>query len=293
METRFARPVFGAPSESEVGVEGRVEAAGNGWHAVVSLVNAEGVVLGTRDVSSADPSCRELDASLTFIVALFVDPNAAANVAELPPAVTKPETPPLEPPEAETPPEKTAAAVKTLPAGAAPWKSWAALGGGIALGVLPEPSPELVLAVGVLPPGGFPLLLRGTLLHEELRGTVGSPEPIAFSLATGGLAACPLHREWPVGELRACAGVDAGILSTRGLSRDTILVRRRAAFAADARAEGVLHLGEHALILAGATLAVPLIRDYFDYERSADSTLVYRQDPVGASFDVAIGVRVP
>ncbi len=75
VETRLRRPVFGG--EPTLVVDGVVERSEPGWRAHLTLRDATGALLGTRDVSSAEPECPSLDSRVTLVVALLIDPTAS------------------------------------------------------------------------------------------------------------------------------------------------------------------------------------------------------------------------
>lgn len=289
VESRLHRSVFGAPSQADVAVEGYIEPApapkASGWRAVVSIIDAAGTVLGTREIESQEVACRDLDASIALTIALLIDPNAEL----LPAPETPADTPRIE--EKGPPPPSQA----TLPRSQsdAPFRSWATLGGGVALGLLPQPAPGLVLRLGVAPGRMWPIVFQGALYREELQAAASTADDsVGFSLASGGAMVCPLGTERQRGSLRLCAGLDAGILTTRGLADSAILVHRRFVASAASRLEGTLYFG-HFLLAAAAAAVVPLVRDTFEYEREGERSLVFREAPLGAAFDLSVGYRSP
>ena len=293
VEARLGRSVFGAPGRADVAVEGYVGPADNGWRAVVSISDAAGAVLGTRELVNLDTTCRDLDAPLALTIALLLDPSAelssspaAAPAENREPAVVvspvQSAPPPIPLPPAPLHAEPDAAL-----------RSWAALGGGLAFGLLPRPAPGMVLRVGVAARGAWPIVLDGALYREEEEVAAPRAEPIGFSLAYGGAALCPLGMERRRAAWRACAGLDAGLLSTRGLADGGILVHRRFVASATGRLEGTLYFGRHFLVAAAVSVMVPLVRDSFDYDRDGERTLVFRAPAAGATFDLGLGFRSP
>jgi hypothetical protein len=295
VESRLHRSVFGEPSQADVAVEGYIQPAAaparTGWKAVVSIIDAAGKVIGTREIESPEVGCRDLDASIALTIALLIDPNA-----ELSPAETAPPNGPRarekNPPSSPTPPRRGPGSPRAPSQSGAPLESWATLGGGVALGLLPHPAPGAVLRLGIRPGRLWPIVFQGALYREELQGAAAGSEPIGFSLASGGFALCPLRAEQGRGSLRLCAGLDAGLLATRGLADGAILVHRRFVTSPTGRLEGALHFG-HFVVGAAAAVAVPLIRDTFEYEREGARSLVFREAPIGATFDLGLGYRSP
>ncbi|MEW5743459.1 MAG: hypothetical protein AB1938_31400 [Myxococcota bacterium] len=98
VEDKLHRPVFGA--EPAVLVDGVVERFEGDWRARISLVDAQGTVLGTREVTSRESACASLDDKVTLVVALLIDPSAALG----PPPVLPPAPAPALPPPPPTSP---------------------------------------------------------------------------------------------------------------------------------------------------------------------------------------------
>ncbi len=293
VEDRLRRRVFEAPGQADVAIEGHVERSDSAWHALVSVTDLAGTVVGTRELSSADPSCHDLDAPLALAIALLVDPTATASIPpevqprESPAAATSSATPPPHPP--------SAGRARKAPDRASPdqpWRSFMNVGAGLAVGALPDASPGLVLRIGVVPPRAWPIVLSGALWTESL-ASVGGANSIGFSLAYAGLGVCPIVARWRGAGLSACAGLDAGAMSTRGLADGAILVRRRFVIAAAGRIEGSLDLGSRWFFGIGGGPSVPLVRDSFVYERGDATHLVFRMASVAAAFDAGLGFRSP
>ncbi len=79
VENRLGRPVFGADPELRIdGILKRPEAEPT-WRAKLILLDKTGAVLGSRDVFSSEKDCRSLDASLTLVIAVMIDPLASLS----------------------------------------------------------------------------------------------------------------------------------------------------------------------------------------------------------------------
>ncbi len=92
LEARLHRAVFA--SDAKFIVVGVVDREGNGWRAHITLRDPDGVMLGTRDVSSDEPACSSLDSRMTLVVALLIDPMASLRTQGVKPAAA-PVLPPL------------------------------------------------------------------------------------------------------------------------------------------------------------------------------------------------------
>lgn len=291
VEARLRRPVFVAPGAADISVEGYVEATGTTFHAVISIADSKGSLIGTRELSSADASCRDLDAQLALTIALMIDPNAAGAPAPSPNAASAspltPAVPRNEPPSRET--EQVAAA------GPVPetWRSTVQAGGALGLGLLPAVAPGAMLRAGLVPPRMVRVVLEAAFWSEEDATPADSANAVGFSLAYGGLGACAFDLGGPAVVVRLCAALTAGVISTRGLDDGAILVRHRFTAAALLRGEVVANMGAHFFVAAGAAASTPFIRDTFEYQHDGQSDRLFRPSAVAGVFDLSLGFQSP
>lgn len=107
IERRVGHPVFAA--NADLSIEGVLRAGGEApakWSARLTLVDASGRVLGSRDVTATTASCRGIDEALTLVVALMIDtklkeapppePPKAAPAPTPPPVIATPPASPVE-----------------------------------------------------------------------------------------------------------------------------------------------------------------------------------------------------
>jgi hypothetical protein len=127
-----------------------------------------------------------------------------------------------------------------------------------------------------------------TQQEESARGAT-----VSFALETVALALCPLHVSSDVAGARACAGMDAGVLSTHGPGAGTVVERRRFVTDAVVRLEGSLNLGRHLFLAVSPALVVPFVRDTFDYDWNGEQSRVFRMAPVAFTGDLTVGFRTP
>jgi len=95
VEEKLGKAVFGQNPEFRIdGFIKRSEKAPR-WKGRLTLLDAQGAVLGSREVSSDETSCRAIDASLALVVAVMIDPTVALSgkKAEEPPPVESPPPP--------------------------------------------------------------------------------------------------------------------------------------------------------------------------------------------------------
>ncbi|MFT3840831.1 MAG: hypothetical protein QM723_27830 [Myxococcaceae bacterium] len=108
VERRLGRPVFGA--EPDLRIDGYLVSADGTpknakWRARLTLIDAHGTVEGSRDVTTADASCRGIDDSLVLVVAVMIDPSAALTPFASPsPPPPTPSPPPVATPGPTPPP---------------------------------------------------------------------------------------------------------------------------------------------------------------------------------------------
>jgi hypothetical protein len=131
----------------------------------------------------------------------------------------------------------------------------------------------------------------GALHGDEQASTRGAS--VAFSRETVALSLCPLRAASGIAGVQACAGMDAGVVSTHGLSGDAVLHRRRFVTDAVLRLQGSLRFGRHLFLAASPALVVPFVRDTFDYDWNGTQDRVFRMSAVAFEGDLAIGFRAP
>jgi len=104
VEGRVGQPIFREPADHFI--EGDVTVQNVGWLARVVVTDAKGTPLGQREVVTTEPGCASLDARLTLVLSLLIDPAGSlrARPMETTPAPT-PRLPalPLEAPRALSP----------------------------------------------------------------------------------------------------------------------------------------------------------------------------------------------
>lgn len=121
---RMGRPLFAAHGErSTLTVSARIEPRGDGLVATVELMDASGVRLGRRELTSEDSSCEGLIESLALVVGMMLDYAPSAEEIE--------EAPIRVPPRSEW--ELRVGGVGEAGFGLAPAASW---GGGVAVNVV-------------------------------------------------------------------------------------------------------------------------------------------------------------
>jgi hypothetical protein len=288
VEKRLKRKVFVSASEADVSVEGHVERSGpSRWHAVITVRNASGELLGTRELDQDGNECSAFDDALVLVVSVLIDPEA-----DLAP----------EPAKAEAPKPKERVVVRRervvvrvpAPHEAAPeWRLEAGTAPTVGFGVLPATSWGVSAAVVLEPPRFWGILVTGTYFVPSEIGTDQGAKS-ELTLAYGGAGLCPLSfRSGRISD-RLCAGVAAGALSTRGTGFDVENQDTSPwamAFVPDRFALRVV--GPLALT-ASASLIVPFWRRELVY-RAADgsSRSLGGSSAVAVALDVGLALFVP
>jgi hypothetical protein len=308
VEDRLQRPgkVFVSAAQADVSVEGRIEKKKpQGWHAVITIRDAKGQLLGTRELERPDASCEAMTEPLTFVIAVMIDPEAAMRkpepVAPAPDPTPKAEPKPEEPAVTTT---TTATSTTTVdkpvaPAPAKPKEPWRMEGGAdalVAFGMLPGVAPGGGV-YGILFPPGIPVGFRGfgavfpSVLGLNTADKDGASA--SFDMLWLGGSVCPTARgrvNWMV-----CLG---GLLGA---------TRPRSATSGRGIDESILPIWNAVLELRtsftivspiGATAGfggmLPLLRPEVDYRTSTGGTdVLFQTGHVAATADVGLGFVAP
>jgi hypothetical protein len=295
VEARLARKVFVSAAEADVSVEGHVSpsAAPARWRAVITIRDARGELLGTREIDSAEAECSALDEPLAFVVSVLIDPDAESReTPRSPEPETAPEPKPAPPPRVVLQKQRV---LVPVPAAAppAPWRVEAGAGVVAGVGLLPEAAAGLGAAVVIEPPIPVGFLLTGTYFFEQTVSAERTAES-EVGLAHAGLALCPLG--WRSGDLvyRLCAGALFGALSSRGVGFDTERSHQKLVVHAMLPNRVSVRIAGPVLVTGGITPLVSLAKSELTY-RAADgsSRPIYEQSPVAATADLGIALGFP
>ncbi len=293
VETRLGRRVFVSASEADLSVEGHVARVRQGFHASLSVRDAKGSLLGTRELETRDRSCDALTESLVFALAVMIDPDATAPPPEEPPP--PPPAPPAPPP--SPPPPAAVVVVREQPAPAAPapqpWGIAIEGNAAIALGVVPGAGAGASLAAVVAPPHFWAIRVGGAYFFDSSQDIPGGARA-TVSLAYGEALLCPLARA--AGRLRVltCAGAQVGSLQTRGTGFSRNIPDESLQVNVAAKGEVSLRLVSPLVLLAGVTALVPTTRDALGYTRADGTTQeFFRTSAVAAIGEVGVGLQFP
>ncbi|MGK4000857.1 hypothetical protein [Sorangium sp. So ce1024] len=306
VEARLGRAALVSAARAELTIEGRIEPGGSGgWRAVLAVVDADGAVLGTREIATASPRCRAIDDELALAIALMIDPSAKLSPGAPPPpaAPASPAAPTslAAPTSPATPARPAASAPQVIvqrvlipaspPAPSPPWRVEIGAGPLFGLGLLPSPGVAAALRARLTPPRFWSFEVGGAVwLPDE---TTTGAASTRFTLGEGFVSACPVSLGSET-RLAACVGVRLGALRAGGLGFrvDRSDERLTAGGTLDARLTrrlvGPLTVG------GGLGLIVPFVRDTFYYtDAQGQDREIFRMAPLAGTADVLIGVEFP
>ncbi len=220
VEGRLGRAVFASAAVADVSVEGRIEPAADhhGFRAVLTLRDAHGTLLGTRELARPDASCDGMREPLALVIAVMIDPDAALGP-------NKPAPPPApEPPPPVIVEKPVYIQVPAPPQPPRPvWRIDVGPSAATNLGLMPAPNLGLSASGLLTPPGVFPLEGFGALWFDDRTASAGAnpsgtggPGAASFFLAYVGGGLCPLHHEGGQGgavRLYGCAIGEIGVFS--------------------------------------------------------------------------------
>jgi hypothetical protein len=288
VESRLHRPALGAPAETDVAIDGYVEALPEGgFHAVVTITDPRGKLVGKRELDGKSANCREMDAPLALTIALMIDPDAAFAATAEP--ARPPRAVPLESPPRREPP------LRATRAGEPELRATAVAGGVIGFGVLPGTAEGAWVGAAIAPRALFPIELVGYYWLEQSVPIDGVK--VAFSRATLGLLGCPLEARIEMFRFGACAGINAGMLTAIGNKNDGLFDERRWIVDANLRGRVDWFFLPNVALRVTAALAIPFIRDSFMYQRIGGrhpgEFLALRLPSAGGDVGFGIAVQVP
>jgi hypothetical protein len=265
VEGRLERRVFGNAMEADVFLHGQVERRDADFVARLSMVAANGRVLGERELRSDAPDCARLDESLAVVIALALDSIRAMPAASL--RVPK-----------ASPRERWAAKVGPTFVG-----SW---------GLLPDPSMTVGFDVSLQPPTFWPIDFAWSigLVPTKVERSGRTAE---FSSMQFGLFLCPLSYVSRV-ELRACFGTEADYLSATGVTFDVQRSTGSWVVGPSTRTVLFLPIGRAAGFSSNFNLAVPLLRDRFTYTSDGGSVeQLHQPAPIVLFLGIGLLLRIP
>lgn len=291
VEERLRRPVFVSAADASVSVEGLVQRTDKpaGWTATLTLRDAKGEPLGTRELHRDGADCHALDASLSLVIAVMIDPDAKADE----PA---PESPGPPPPVTRTVIQKQIVLV-ALPEKPKP-TPWC-FDGGAAAALLVGPLPGVAFgaqAHALLEPPRWPALEGfGMVVPQSSKDAPGGTGSVAFSLGLLGGGVCPLRHHGDRFHAYGCLQGQIGVLraSSSGFAA-AAPASYRLVLASAVEARATYRVVGPFTVRAGLGLGVPWLRHRFVYEDAAGNMReLHRIAPVALQADLGMGVIFP
>lgn len=303
VEERLGRTVFVSAAQADVSVEGRIEPKSRGgWHAVITVRDARGALLGTRELARDEKSCDGMREPLALVIAVMIDPDAALGPHPAPQPLPPPDPPPPPPLVAPAPPapptiiverERVYVPVPAKPA-PAPWRFEASAAAITGLGLVPG-APVGAYIGWILEPPRFIGLEGYAALWPFGSKSTEAGGRAAFQLAYVGGALCPLKLHTEAVHLYGCAGMQLGVWRSDGAG---LAVPASAGFrpvvneVVEARLS-VKVVGPF-VFRTGLALVVPVFRDHFAYTRSdGTSAELFQMSVIATTLDLGVGVIFP
>jgi hypothetical protein len=287
VENKLQRPAFGDLRAARLLVEGRAEKTAGGYRAELRTFDAQGKLLGSREVLSEEASCARLSETVAVVLAVMLDPEAAlaapaavdptppvkdpAPVCEAPP----PPAPPPPPPKAR--PARDVSAFTRMAYGHLPAAIW---GLGAAL-ELPFKRFGGARVEGV----GF--------LQRELDLDANPQVGAHLRVLYAGLQYCPLFEPYGRTRFSLCSGAEGGVIQSRSVGlgargRDSVspLINATASARLAVRLAGTFSF------YAGAGLSVPLTRTLFEAPlQGGQKAELFEQGALAGEVDLGLGSR--
>lgn len=296
VEKLLGRAVFVPASTADVAIEGRVEKKRTGFVAVLTIANAKGETLGTREVTT-EGACSGLNDPVALAIALLIDPDAALGAPHDPPP--KPPDPP--PPRIEPPPPRTVyvRVPVRVPVEAPPKPTWRGdLSAGFALGFgwLPTIALGAFVDASITPPHFVPLATEVTFFAPHDEEAAYGAFVRFYSLQAAGFI-CPLELSGSLGDVRACAGGTAGFIVADGQGFDYEDPDESGIYATvggTLRGRGMLRVYKLFHLGLAAEMTVPIIRPEFVYvDRDGSTVELFQPAPVLGTIQAFANLSFP
>ena len=296
VESLLDRRVWISAPRAQLTVEGWVEpaAAGSGFAATILVSNADGAILGRREVRTASDHCAALAEPLALVIAVTIDPGHDVSEEEVddghaqavPPiaAVAADDGSARAPVPVRAPRPERAWRLRLPPEGPATDDAAAArlrLSAGIVAGVGRGPGVTAGLSVGVRDfPATFPLLIQAAFWLPPSAQSAASG---SARIWRGELLAeiCPLRPRGSRVSAWLCGGLQAGLvrIDPEGFRRNHGQTRLELDPVLSAR--GAVAVGEHVGLGLSLTVGVPFPRLGLQYvDEAGETRTLYDTPPV-------------
>lgn len=291
VEGRLGQGALLPLARAEVVVEASIRArSGGGFHVDIALARDE-VVVGRRELESAQPDCGPIADEAALVIALTIDPEASPLTpslerAEPLPAPSGTPAPPAPGPASSRRASPPPPASRPPNAARPSWQLDLELAADIATGLLPGVAPGASLRGRLVPPG-WPLgvELESSYFPQQSLA-LPSGEGARFELYDAGLGLCA--NEGRTTRFRAwlCAGPELAVIMGRGYGFERTARFSRVTVALSARGGLGLRVTEGLVLALGPDVIVPLGRDRFVAITPAGTEPLYRMSAVGLGLEL-------
>lgn len=281
VRARVAARLGRAPDPSPHAIEVVAARIGRSWRASMFVRRPDGELVGERALHVEGDDCEPLVAAASLVIALAIDPEAATRPTPAP-AI---DPPPAAPIVAPAPPVARSPAPRPRPRGEV------SLGPYAALGVVPA------LALGVALDALVPVSARwGFALGARWLPAVSSREgAVDFGWAALRAGACWAPVVAPMGALRVCADVRAGVLRAGVLPGATLVpdaVGERAWVGGALSLAGRVRLVGPLFVRGEFELQAPITRDDFVITRQRGVAEAFQQPAITGAATLALGATI-
>jgi hypothetical protein len=291
VEAILHRGAIVSAAAADLSIEGHAETKSpKGYRAVIVVADGRGERLGKRELVTDDADCRALDEPVSLAIALMIDPDA----------LTRPPPDHVDPPPPPPPDPKIIVKEKTVyvpvekPAPDKPSKPYrfeGYLGGVTGLGATPIGGGAI--AGAMLDPPWFGAFEATLSLIESTKSFPSSESRMQFWRLEGSAYFCPLAGNLGLFQGSLGAGGQAGFVASSSNGPDA--QKERVDPLVNVAIRGRAGLWIHPItITLGATFSVPILRATYSYTSALDgSRVLFEAAPVGGTFDLSIGVKLP
>lgn len=297
VDTRLGREVFVSPARAELFVDGQISRTPTAWHVSVTMRDVNGASLGSREFDEPQAECGAVTQSITLVLSLMIDPEAEARVAAAEAGAATgvvaatAEVQPVPAAIAVTEPTPPVPCVVTSPTAEPPVTTFnMAIGAVASLGVTPSTSFGPALRFGIDVPHIPRIQLEARMLPSVHIDST-TEQSVSLSQTTALLAMCPQLVGADRIALRACGGVEAGVLNTTGEGFDHNGNSHRPLVNAILRADVGVRLVGHLTLGASLTAGVAITRHTILGQDATDAVFpIYRTAPVVGSAELLLGL---
>jgi hypothetical protein len=285
VEDRLGAGALVSITRATLVVEASIRArAEGGFHVDIALARGD-VIVGRRELESADADCANIAAQAVLVITLTIDPEASALA---PPAEQPVPPPPIDdepPPTPAKPREKPTHEAASKAPESPPWGGDLELATGIATGIVPEITPGLFVRGRARPPS-LPFMAELETGYFPPRSVDAAPgRGASFQVFMLGAAIC--NRPDRRLRLRAtiCAGPDFAAVTGSGYGYELTPHFSSWTMMLTARGRLGFRVARGFSTFVGPDVMVPFGRDRFQAVTPAGTEELFRMSAVAFGFE--------